>query len=404
MTGDNKILSSLKNLENYVKNNNYSGFDPYDALNSPFLNKLNNRILKLIFTQIFVYSPINLRKVLRIMPEENPKAIGIFLQAYCRLFHQNFVDKEEFTNVSTELVGFLMQNRSTGYSGNCWGFNFNWQDLDRFAKKGLPTIVVTSHVAHAFLDLYEITNNKKYLEIARSSCEFILKDLYITKTDNGICFSYTPIDNYIIHNANALGASLLARVYSITKEDILIEHSKKAFDFLLSFQKNDGSWSYGIDLQTNKERNQIDFHQGFILDSLHDFIKYIKPSEEKYKNALKKGSEFYIQQQFDDLGRSNWRLPIRWPIDIHNQAQGIITCYKLYDIIKDMNYITTAEKIARWTIENMQDKNGFFYYQKWPFFINKISYMRWGQAWMMLALATYLGSSNIYLKQAQTND
>ena len=47
-----------------------------------------------------------------------------------------------------------------------------------------------------------------------------------------------------------------------------------------------------------------------------------------------------------------------------------------------------AEKIAKWTIENMQDEKGYFYYQKWPFLTNKIAYMRWGQAWMMLALST----------------
>jgi len=35
----------------------------------------------------------------------------------------------------------------------------------------------------------------------------------------------------------------------------------------------------------------------------------------------------------------------------------------------------------------MQDIEGFFYYQKWKWYTNKIPYIRWSQAWMFYALA-----------------
>jgi len=395
MINDNEIITSLKNLEQYVKINHYSGFDPYDALNSPTLNLLNKRLLKLILTQVLVYSPINMRNFLGIKPEKNSKAIGIFLQAYCKLYNHHLIEKEEFENVTKELVEFLIQNRSKGYAGDCWGFNFNWQDLNRYAKKGLPTIVVTAYVAQAFLDLYEITKNKKYLETARSSCEFILKDLQITRTEKGICFSYTPIDNYIVHNANVLGAALLGRVYSITQENILLEYSKQSFNFSISHQKNDGSWAYSLDSVTHKERNQLDFHQGFILDSICNALKYVDPKNRKYLESLSKGAEFYITMQFDRAGRSRWRLPLNWPIDIHHQAQGIITMCKIYDILQEKKYLDFSKTISLWTINELQDKSGYFYYQKWPLFTNKSPYMRWGQAWMILALSEYLSQSQM---------
>jgi len=107
-----------------------------------------------------------------------------------------------------------------------------------------------------------------------------------------------------------------------------------------------------------------------------------------------KGSEFYIKQQFENFGRSKWRLPWRYPVDIHHQAQGIITLCRLYAAVKNEKYLEFAQKIAKWTIENMQDEIGYFYYQKWPFLTNKISYMRWGQAWMMLALSTLFEKIN----------
>jgi hypothetical protein len=42
----------------------------------------------------------------------------------------------------------------------------------------------------------------------------------------------------------------------------------------------------------------------------------------------------------------------------------------------------------------MQDKEGYFYYQKRKYFTNKISYMRWTQAWMFFALTIYLKEIN----------
>lgn len=390
MTHDTEIITSLKKLEHYGTENNYSGFDPYDALNSSTLNSLKSRLLKLISTQVLVHSPINLRNFLRIAPGKNPKAIGIFLQAYCKLFMCHQIEKKDFNSIEKNLVDFLLENRSTGYSGDCWGFNFNWQDLNRYSKNGLPTVVVTSYVANSFLDLYELTKNKKYLEIARSSCEFILKDLYITKTDKGICFSYTPVDKFIVHNANALGAALLARVYAHTKEDYLFDYSKQAFDFLISYQKDNGSWAYSVDLNQKRERLQTDFHQGFILDSLCNYLTYTNLSNETYVKTLVKGLEFYITMQFHPSGYSYWRLPMKWPVDIHNQAQGIITGCTLYKFFDQEKYLEFSRKIIDWTVKYMQDPTGYFYYQKWPIFTNKIPYMRWGQAWMMLAISKYL--------------
>lgn len=43
-----------------------------------------------------------------------------------------------------------------------------------------------------------------------------------------------------------------------------------------------------------------------------------------------------------------------------------------------------------WTLRNMQDKKGFFYYQLKPGISSKISYMRWSNAFMFNALTCLL--------------
>jgi hypothetical protein len=125
------ILSSLCRLDSYVRNSKFEGFDPYDALNSPFLGSMHGVIPRVMATQFFVYSPINLRKSFHIPMGKNPKAIALFLSAYCNMKRKDTIPLDSFSTISQELVKILQSDRTSGYSGWCWGFNFDWQDITR---------------------------------------------------------------------------------------------------------------------------------------------------------------------------------------------------------------------------------------------------------------------------------
>ena len=43
----------------------------------------------------------------------------------------------------------------------------------------------------------------------------------------------------------------------------------------------------------------------------------------------------------------------------------------------------------------MFDRGDFFYYQIWPFKKNKTLHLRWGQAWMVIALENLLSMKNL---------
>src|SRR6202000_898205 len=105
------------------------------------------------------------------------------------------------------------------YNTACWGYNFDWQSRAFFLPRNTPTIVVSSFIANALLDAYQITSNEILLSTARSTCDFILKDLNRTyDKDGNFAFTYSPFDKSIVYNASLLGSRLLARVYSFTKE------------------------------------------------------------------------------------------------------------------------------------------------------------------------------------------
>lgn len=379
---------SIGSLDRYVRGERFSGHDPYDALLSPLLRSLPGRLPKVAATQLLVYSPFDLRRAFKVEKGRNPKALALFLSAYSDMLRSGLLTRSTFDAVSTDLIGWLHSSQSVGYRGQCWGFNFPWQDVTRYSEPGLPTVVVSSFVGNSFLDVHGITHDPSHLLTAQGVCDFILGDLNVLEDEDGICFSYTPIDHHAVHNASAMGAALLARMHSLTGRQDHLDVAVKAIDHLLAHQEKDGSWAYSYDPRTGRKRRQIDFHHGFVLNSLADFIKYSGTKRQGDIDALLRGAEFYRREQFDPTGRSLWRLPWERPADIHHQAQGILTFTKLSAFDPDL--LPFACKVARWTVQNMQDPSGYFIYQRYGALGNRIPYMRWGQAWMMHALARLL--------------
>ena len=84
----------------------------------------------------------------------------------------------------------------------------------------------------------------------------------------------------------------------------------------------------------------------------------------------------------------------KYRIDIHSCAESINCLCELSETFPQG--IETAKKVLFWTVENLQDNNGYFYYgiHKSRFFrftfTSKIQYIRWGQAWMLKALSNYV--------------
>lgn len=375
---------SIRTLLQSIEKREWMGYDPYDALNSPLLRKIPSKFFRLAFTQFFVYSPINFRNVLGVKDGVNPKSLGLELQALCALKEANSVEEDEFTKRTNRIVEMLLHCRSNGYQGLSWGFNFPWQDLTRFTKPNLPTIVNTSTIGNGLLDLFTITEEENILKMVNQIRLFILNEINRYRNENGICFSYTPIDSNVVHNASLLGTSILARLDN--KEDR--ELINDVIRFTIHYQRKDGSWPYSLNKENGKERMQIDFHQGFNLDCLIAICQREEFDSDILRKSIISGAEFYFNEQFEN-GRSLWRWPKKWPIDIHHQAQGIITAVNMYTFTSNEKYKEIAKEIIDFTIDTFKKRDGNFAYQKWPILNNRINYIRWADEWMLLALSRY---------------
>jgi len=380
-----QVKESFEKLSSYCDTREFKGYDPYDGLTSPFFRSLpvigKNRLARLIWIQGFKKSPFNLRPLFGIRKDHNPKALGLFLSGYVSLYksenRKNYLDKIVYFSNK------ILEAATTGYSGKCWGYNFDWESRAFFLPKYTPTIVVSSFVANALLDAFEVLSDEKLLKAARSTCDFILKDLNRTYDDNGnYIFSYSKFDNSSVYNASLLGSRLLARTYSFTGESMLIDEARKSVDYICNSQNIDGSWPYG----RLPFHQWIDsFHTGFNLECISDYMRY--SGDLSNRNCLQKGYNYYINTFFTKEGVSKYYNSSIYPIDIHAPAQLVITICKLGKFNENYDLINN---VLNWTITNMQSNKGFFYYQVWKHYKIKIAYMRWSQAWMFYAMSLYL--------------
>jgi hypothetical protein len=277
----------------------------------------------------------------------------------------------------------IKKNESIGYSGICWGYNFDWQARAFFQPKGTPSVVVTSYISCALLDAYEITKDEELLKIARSACDFILNDLNRTYDQDGdFAFSYCPVDKTQVFNASLLGVRLLSRVYAYTKEQILIEESRKAVSFVCKHQKVDGSWAYS----PLPFHSWIDnFHTGYNLECIYTYQSI--SNDTTFQKNIDIGLNYYLNTFFEVSGLPKYYSNSKYPIDMHTTAQLIVTLKKMNLLNKEKGLV---DRVLQWSFDNMYDKKrGFFYYYKEKFFTIKIPYMRWVQAWMFLGLTYY---------------
>lgn len=378
------IDDSLSRLKAYCEGESFKGYDPFDGLNSQILKiiPLNNfRLFRLFWLQFFKNFPINLRNEFLVPKQYNPKALALFLSGYANLYR--LYGRESDRNKIDYLASILLKLCSKGYEWFCWGYNFDWQSRVFFIPKFSPNVIVSAFVGNAFLDLYEIFGEKKYLDMAKSISGFILQRLNRSYDKEGdFCFSYSPLDNSMIFNASLLASAYLARIFYFTKDAALSCEAKKSVRFSVKHQNQDGSWFYGL----NENQRWIDgFHTGYNLEAIYSYGKFTQDTS--YEKNFNAGLNYYLDNFFTKEGMPKYYNDSIYPIDAHSAAQLIILLSKT-GLFKERFDLATS--VLGWTIKNMQDKKGFFYYQIRRHYTIKIPYIRWSQSWMFLALSYYL--------------
>src|SRR5215831_21375861 len=197
-----RLSESIGKLSTWLEENDYRGYDTFDGLNAKFVRPLTleTNFLRTVLQQGVRRFPLNTRPILGIPKSRSTKGMGFLARGFIRL-HQSTGDRS-WAGKAEQALDWLMENQSKGYSGACWGNHFDYQSRSFYLPKGVPTIVWTSLIGHAFLDGYAHFGKEKYLEVAVSACEHILRDLDIMPEGDALCLSYIPNAVKPVHNSN----------------------------------------------------------------------------------------------------------------------------------------------------------------------------------------------------------
>jgi rhamnogalacturonyl hydrolase YesR len=375
------VFRSLKSVERWVEDHNYEAYEPFDGLSSP-LGRLTrvSPLLDRLLQQVGRQSPINFRPLLGVKPLPSTKGRGYMAAGYLGLYR--LTGDTDYRRKAVTCLDWLIANKSPKFQEFSWANHFDYASRGGRYGTHESIIVWTSLIGQAFLDAYELLGDSRYLDVAESACRWILA-LPKERTSTGTCISYHMLEQNSVHNASMLGAALLARTWHFAKKPEYLELASSAMQYSCTRMLADGAWWYG---ESEKYHWIDNFHTGYNLDSLQCYIE--STGDLTFKPELDRGFEYFHANFFEPTGRPKYYHDRAYPIDIQCNSQTIETLTKFSTAVPAA--LSTAVRVARWTIDQMQDKSGYFYYRRYPMMVARIPMLHWGQATMFQSLVLLL--------------
>lgn len=390
----NNVSDIVSSVDAWFDSNGLAGWDPYDLKGHPlFLYLQENqknpllRLIKIACIGTSEVMPLLSRKMLGISPAVNAKALALLSLSYLKLYKlaQNPAYLEKYQTCMDWLVS---HNHASSEDSLGWGYPFDWQSLI-FIPKETPLCVPTVLAGHAALDRWDIDARAEEERIARQVGNFLKKDLNktIIKEDE-LCFSYSPLDQYQVINANLYTASYLIRYGRMFDDKEALELGEKARRFSINQQWENGAWPYWAEGYQPNTRPFIDnYHTGIVLQWLKVCADYAPETSGKFHTALDKGTAYYMDNLFTPEGIPKHTHDKVYPVDIHGPAQAFVTFNHLGDKV-DLDKVA---KVYSSTFDLLYSGKGTFYYRKYQHIPPaKIIYFRWAQAWMFYGLTHLL--------------
>jgi rhamnogalacturonyl hydrolase YesR len=313
--------------------------------------------------------------------------MGLFSSAFLHLYSST--GEKKYLIKAETCLNWLSGNPSETSAGLGWGYPFDWQS-GVLIPAGTPNGIVTTAAGDAFWCFYRETGDQNYLDSCVKIGEFLTALPCDRLSPDKICFSYTPLYQNHVHNLNLFVAEFLIKVGMETKKKNWINLAEQAVNYTIADQAENGSFDYNG--PPEKPLNFVDnYHTGFVLRMLHSIWKLTNRSDVRI--AMDRCYEHYRQNFFEN-DQIPKLLPYRkYRIDIHSCAEAIYCISVLSETYPE--HLKLAGRVMDWTLDNLQDTDGYFYYGILKSrltgrpYTSRIPYIRWAQAWMLKAMASY---------------
>jgi hypothetical protein len=378
------LQAAIVQLRSWIEGRQFAGYEPFDLLNSPYLRGgwARRAPAGIVLIQLGKrFAGVRGRELLKVPVSRNPKALGLCLSAYCDLARCGYDVSAE----AAALKAALIQLRSPHEADFCWGYDWDYLSLRGSRLPAWSANCIASYFcATALLDMGERFGDPEARAMGESVARFVVSRLNRSfVSDDAVCFSYTPHDRTLIYNSSALAAVLLARVGTLCGDLSYLALARQAMVFLERAQLPSGGWHYG---QLRRQRWIDSFHTSYNVCALLDYQR--TTGDRSFEPAIMRGHRYYQAAFFTRAGAPRYFHDQTFPIDIHACSQAL-KHFTVFSAV-DAAAIDGAWRTFHWTLQHMGAGDGSFYYQRHRFWVNRTPYMRWGQAWMLWALAGLL--------------
>ena len=360
-------------------------------------------------------------------PERFPIADAHYAMGFAFLYQAT--GQAEYLNRAIHFLRELQRSRSPGFTEYCWGYPSGWVTRDGVIKAQTPLITTTPYVYEAFLQIYEIFDQKKsqgepltlalspsskrrgdslmepagcplssvlcpldlldewkrvMQSIARHAANDI-KDFRTSETASSC--SYTPFDEGGVINAAAYRAFLLTSASQVFSRDDYWKIAERNLNFVLEAQNPDGSWFYAVD----GVRDFVDhYHTCFVMKALAKI--HALTGHQACLEALSKGVNYYLKNLFaeDGLPKPFSKAPrlTVYKRELYDCAECINLCLLLRDRFPQLE--ATLETVVAGVLQDWIKPDGSFRSRRLLLGWDNVPMHRWGQAQMFRSLAFYL--------------
>ena len=313
-------MEAVQALRTWIESRQFKGYEPFDLLNSPYLAGAWARkpFPGIVLIQAGKrFAGQRLRRLLKVPPSRNPKALGLCLSAYCDLARSGYDVSAQAIWLKNELIRL----RSPGESEFCWGYDWDFLSLRGPRLPAFsPNCIASYFCATAMLEMSEVFGDPEARAMGESAAHFMASRLQRSfESEDQVCFSYTPNGKTWIYNSSALVGVLLARVGRLLGNANYLALARKAMVFLEKGQLESGGWYYG---QLRRQRWIDSFHTSYNVCALLDYQRITGDST--FEHAMLKGHRYYQATFFTEEGAPKYFHNRVFPIDIHACSQAIL--------------------------------------------------------------------------------
>lgn len=353
----------------------FAGYDPFDALRGTRIPTWVRKSPKArqIAVQLRKRAPFNVSRVLGIEPFAMAKAVACFVIAGCRT-------KSLGGDVDVASIVRIMDECEGNLGGGAWGYEFDVQTRWAYYPAGSANLIATAFCGRALLTAGVVLGRDDLIERGIDAATY-LQDQHFATGAGETYFTYTQNSTRLVHNANMLGASLVAMAGRLGGDRRLVDAASDAAIVTAEAQSAEGTWPYG-----DRSLSWIDsFHTAYVLDSL--LALSLVTGDAGFLAALDRGIAAWKDGFFGEGGEPYYYWDRRGVFDIHTAGTAVDTASRL--TLWGHDCMQLVEDVHEWTARNLVRPGGdTTFYRRYGLFTDKRHFVRWGDAHWALGVSS----------------